>query len=262
MPTSSLTAVWDGTRAYLLREATLLIPVALGTIGLATLILSLATPTQVPGAALQPGPWMYWLIPWYLLLAIGTLALSVLAMMPGLSVREALTRSGGRLAHAVGATLLLGMGALLLLFFVGRAAALTARIAGMGAAQANALGLALALPVLAALAMRFLFLFPALVEPGGVFAALRASWRASGTCWGRLLLLWLGLGLISLLLLAAIEYGLGSLLLIAARMLGDPALGVLLVRVVVALVSSLIQLITISYFARLYVAVSRPSKGI
>jgi hypothetical protein len=262
MPTISLTAVWDETRAYLLREAALLIPVALGTIGVATVILSLVTPTQAPGVAMQPGPWMYWLIPWFLLLAMGTLALSTLAMIPGISVREALTRAGARLGPAIGATALLGVGALLLLFLIGRAAALVAQLVGMGATQASGLGVALALPVLVMFAMRFLFLFPALVEQRGVIAGLRASWRASESCKWRLLLLWLGLGLVSLLLLATIEYGVGSLLLILSRALGDPALGVLLVRLIVALVSSLIQLITISYFARLYVSASRPSKGI
>jgi len=101
-----------------------------------------------------------------------------------------------------------------------------------------------------------------LVEHGRVVGALRASWRATESCKWRLLLLWLGLGMVSLLLLATVEFGVGSALLIVARALGDPALGILCVRLVVALVSSLIQLITISYFARLYVRASRPSSGI
>jgi len=262
MPTMSLTAVWDETRAYLVREAGLLIPVALGTIGIATMILSLAAPAQTPGTPMRPGPWMYWLIPWFLLLASGTLTLSALAIMPGISVREGLTRAGACLAQAVGATALLGLGALLLLFFIGQTAALVVRMFGMGAAEAAALGIALTVPVIVICAMRFLFLFPALVEHGRVIGALRASWRATESCKWRLLLLWLGLGMVSLLLLATVEFGIGSALLIVARALGDPALGILCVRLVVALVSSLIQLITISYFARLYVRASRPSSGI
>jgi len=262
MPSISLTAVWDETRAYLTREIGILIPVALGTIGLATVILSLATPEQAAGSAVQPGPWMFWLIPWLLLLTLGGLALSALAIIPGISVREALTRAASRLGHAVGVTLLLGFAATLLVLLVGSALGIVGRVAGLAANQAAAFGIVVALPLIFLLAVRFLFLFPALIDQKGAIAALRASWRASAPCQWRLMLLWIGIGAASLLLLAAVEYGVGSLLLLLARALGDPRLGELLVQLVVAFVSSLIQLVTISYFARLYWCASGSSSGI
>ena len=265
MPTISLTSLWDETRAYLVREAGLLIPVALGTIGLAMVILFLAVPEQQAAGPVKPtppGPWMIWLIPYFLLLVGGMLSLSALAIRPGMSVREALVLAGRRLAPALAALLFLAFSGMLLLLLLGRVIAIVGRLIGLGTVQAASLGMAIAIPVLLMIAVRFLFLLPALASGQGVAAALRSSWRLSAPLKWRLLLLWLGFGLIALLLLATVEFGVGSILLLLARVAGDPLLGQRLVQLMVALLSSLVQLAWLSYVARLYARLAGSSSGI
>jgi hypothetical protein len=262
MPTISLTSLWDETRAYLAREAALLIPVALGTIGLAMVILFLAAPEQQAGKPMPPGPWMVWLIPYFLLLVCGMLALSALAIRPGMSVREALVLAGRRLLPALATLVLLGLAAMALLFLLGRAVAIVGQLVGLGTVQAASLGMMIALPVLLVLAVRFLFFFPAMAAGEGMAGALGASWRLTAPFKWRLLVVWLGFGLVTLLLLATVEFGIGSLMLLVTRAAGDPALGERLVQLLIALLSSLIQLVWLSYVARLYARLAGSINGI
>lgn len=262
MRTVSLTSAWDDTRAYIAREMALLTPVALGTIGLGMVILFLAAPDTPPGGQLQPGPWMLALIPYLLLLAGGALALSALALTPGMSVREALTAAARRLASAIGALMLLAVGAFFLLLVISQIAALLGRFAGIGISQSVTLGVAIALPLLAILGVRFLFAVPAIVSGFGPAAALRHSWRISDPCKWRLVALWIVVQLLSLLLVATIEFGLGSLILMAAKAAGDPASGARMVQILVALLSAMILMVWVSYVARLYRALVGSSSGI
>lgn len=262
MQSISLAAVWDDTRAYLMREAALLVPVALGTIGLGMVVLFLAVPAPQADGQVQPGPWMLWAIPYLLLLATGSLALSALALVPGMSVREALERAARRLLPTIGALLLLALAAAGVLVVLSQAVALIGRFAGMGLEQAVAFGVTLALPLLAILGVRFLFALPAIVLGHGPLAALSDSWQTSRPCRWRLFALWVGVQLASLLLIAAVEFGLGSLILVAAKAAGDPALGARIMQIVLALLSCLILMVWVSYVARLYRALSGSSKGI
>lgn len=262
MRTVSLTNAWDDTRAYLVREAALLVPLALGTMGLGMVILFLAAPEPQPGGQLQPGPWMVWAIPYLLLLALGSLALSALALTPGMSVREALMVAARRLGNAIAALLLLALGALGVLLVISQLAAMLGRFAGMGLQQAVTLGVTVALPLLALLGVRFLFAVPAIAAGQGAMAALRTSWRVSDSCKWRLFALWIGVQLLSLLLIATLEFGLGSLILLATKAAGDPALGVRLMQIALALLSSMILMVWVSYIARLYRALSGSSNGI
>jgi len=262
MPNISLAAIWDETRAYIAREAALLLPVTAGTIGVAMVILFLAVPEQTPGAPpLQPGAWALWLIPYFLLLMAGTLALSALAIKPGLSVREALLLAVRRLPQGVALIGLLALAALLLVFFIGRVAMIMARLSGADAAQGASMGIALSVGVMMVLSVRCIFALPAIAAGAGPVGALAASWRVSAPYKWRLLLLWIAIGFVSLLLLVTVEFGVGSLILLLTRALGDPSLGTLLVQLVLALVSCLIQLVWLSFIARLYLGLSRSARG-
>ncbi|CAN5316769.1 hypothetical protein BH09PSE3_BH09PSE3_24600 [soil metagenome] len=109
----SMNVVWEDTVAFLRREAGLVIPLALATSLVGDVVNSLAAPAT---AAAPPNPLLsvvtlaavIWTI-------IGQLAIMALVLRPGSSVGEALSLAVRRLPTLIGAALLVGVGATILL---------------------------------------------------------------------------------------------------------------------------------------------------
>ena len=101
----SLGAVWQETAIFMRAELSLVMPIALAGFGLPIVILQLLIPDRLSPDTVY-GPWMWALIPYALFSMAGSLAISALALRPGISVREALVLAARRMPVAVGVTVI------------------------------------------------------------------------------------------------------------------------------------------------------------
>ena len=110
MKSFSLGAAWEETIALLRREHALLVPVALALFGPAQIMIELGVPHEMPAAGTGPAPGgaLLLVFPAMILVFLANLAITRLALIPGISVAEALSSGLRRLPRALGATLLLG----------------------------------------------------------------------------------------------------------------------------------------------------------
>lgn len=254
MPRLSMSEIWDETRTFLAREKALVLPLGFATFGVALLLLGLTAPQGGAGATRMPaGPWMLWLVPGFLLMTIGYLAISAIVLLPNISVREALGIAMARLPSAILLTGLL-VGAMLLLLTI---AAMIMGVLGAGLGwamgQAVVASLAIALIPMFWLSIRLVVLWPLLVDRGprpldaiGRSFALTAGYAAR-------------IG--ALILLAAMVYMLGtgvaqiaggSVFLLIGRVLGSPGLGHTLTAILVAAVGGLLATVWSLFVALLY----------
>lgn len=179
MPVLSITAAWNEAEAFVRREARLLFPIAFMLVALPTAVLQLVTPRADPGQLPPPGSWLLFLALATVTSAIGSLALTHLALQPGASVAEALQRGARRFIMLIGAGILVVVGAFLAL--VPLILALGAvGMAGPGAGPSAALTLLVvivAASVALLLSARLLLVTPvAAAEDVGPIGMLRRSW--------------------------------------------------------------------------------------
>lgn len=235
MPPVSFSRAWDETAALVRREAGLLVPVALALIVLPGVLLDQVRPASAPLPAAPPAgfePAMLANLANLLVTLFASLVLTLLALRPGISVSEAMGAALRRFGVAVSASLLLGLGFALLV-----APAMPIVLGGEGAVQRLNPAFALLLLVyLVGVAVGLLFALVRLLllntvvaaEPLGVFATLARSWELTRG------LFWRMLGFLGLFVLAsmvasvAVVAGGGTVLLGLGRLLGDEALGRLL----------------------------------
>lgn len=103
----SLGGVWEETIAFVRAELALLMPVALAGFALPLIALQLLLPARLMiGDQIAGGPWGWALPPYALCSMTATLALTALALRPGISVRESLVLAVRRLPAAIGLVLL------------------------------------------------------------------------------------------------------------------------------------------------------------
>jgi hypothetical protein len=87
----SLGALWEETAAFVRAEAQLLLPVAFAGFGLPPILMELAMPDPaMVGPQMVLGPWMWGFVPYALVNIVASVAVSALALRPGVSVREAI----------------------------------------------------------------------------------------------------------------------------------------------------------------------------
>ncbi|WP_174273980.1 hypothetical protein [Sphingomonas bacterium] len=230
-------------RAFAVAEWRLALPVALAFLGLPQLIAGLLLTSRVrvmpqTVADLQSFsldlPW--WWTPILLLMllvsAVGALALMGLALVPRISVREALVLAFRRFPHWLGAAILLFTGVFLALILV---------MIVIGLARGGEL-LAVAFTFLAMLGgLLFAVLLLPIAADGrlGPVALLRAGAKRYRGSWGRIaggMLLYLATAWIAMM---ALQVSLGSLLLLAGRLLASPQTGAILATVLASLISAL-----------------------
>ena len=97
MANLSITAAWEESVAFVRREGRLLFPVSFMLIALPVAVTEALTPASAAGQPPAGGAWLV-LFPVALLLsAIGNVAITSLALRPGISVGEALRHGAARL---------------------------------------------------------------------------------------------------------------------------------------------------------------------
>lgn len=103
----SISIAWNEAVAFITRESALIFPVALALVALPSYFLQLLVPVTAEGQQPEPGLWMLLLIPVFLVVMLGTLTLSTLALRPGLTVGQAIAASARRLPVLAGAALII-----------------------------------------------------------------------------------------------------------------------------------------------------------
>ncbi|WP_156679546.1 hypothetical protein [Sphingomonas profundi] len=232
----SFSTAWDDTNAIVRREAALLVPVALALIVLPGVVLDRVRPSaavMAKGAAAGAFEPALLANPLNLLVTLfASLVLSLLALRPGISVAEAMREAGGRFPVAVGSSLLLGIG-----FALVAAPALPIVLGGEGAVQRlNPAFALLLLLYLVAIALGLVFAMVRLLllntvavgERRGVFATIARSWEMTRGLFWRLLGFVLLFVAASVIAAVAVVTAGGTVLLALGRLLGDEALGRLL----------------------------------
>lgn len=246
----SLGAVWQETATFLRAEFALVLPIALAAFGLPIVVLQLLIPAQLtPETA--AGPWMWALVPYALCSMVGTLAISGLALRPGISVAEALGRALRRLPMAIGVALI-ALGAMM-------AAMVLVSIAGgieRGVLGRSGPVFAVALFALLAVAIsalvRALPVWTLIAErDDGPVASLRAALRLTHGRYLRLLLLRAVAWASQLVILLVVWMPVADILNLIGRATQSAALGQLLGLIAGGLVMAGIIATWTVYVARL-----------
>lgn len=182
MTAFSLGTIWEETIAFLRRESGLLIPVALITYGPAHLLINYsieATAAMREGVDKAPDMRMLLIFPGLLAYLFGNLTIASMALTPGISVREALSRAGGRLLTALGAMFLMGLGLIAVIAVIAIIVALCAivfRVDPRSPAVSRQLVFLLMIPM-TIVATRMMPLIPVVAKEGtGPLEAVRRSW--------------------------------------------------------------------------------------
>jgi hypothetical protein len=186
---------------------------------------------------------------------LGSLAITALALLPRISVGEAIARAGRRLWVELVAVLMLFGVLTLLLLLCGMAVMMSG--ASAAGAQSLLVGLIFGISIYAGvrLSLRHGVL---ITQPVGPVATIRESWvLSSGSFWR--LLLALALYLVgSMVVLLALNTAIGAMLLLGARLAGSPELGIVLTQVLgrtlAGLVGGGIALLNAAFFAQLSAA--------
>jgi hypothetical protein len=96
-----VSAIWDETRAFVQREAKLLVPVALATLAIGSAGTELASDMSRTTGGMSAGILVILLMS-LLLVALGQLAILAMVLKPGISVGESLSRGLSRLLKVIG----------------------------------------------------------------------------------------------------------------------------------------------------------------
>lgn len=261
----SITQAWNETAEFVKREARLLFPVAFLLVALPGAIVQLFAPPALPGSLPEPGMWMLLMPVTVVVAMIGTIALSYLALRPGASVGEALQVGARRFIFLLAASLLVGLGMLLVLVPL---VALAGGLAFAGGPASGAAGAAVMLMLflfmLAAIALwvRLVMMTPvAAVERAGPIAMIRRSWELTRGHFWRLL------GFVLLVLVAALVVMLviGSIAgIVVVLIAGRPeplTLPAILLGLVGAAVQAVFSMIFATLIARIYAQLSGGGPG-
>lgn len=251
--TLSLGTVWEETVAFFRTEIALLLPIAFLGFGLPLVAMQLAMPDKIViGDHLVGGAWMLGMIPFTLFSMTATLAISALALHPGMSVRESLLLALKRLPSGIGIALL----CLATLF------ALTIVVSILGAVEAGVTGrsgpvlivaVILMLAALISLLVRILPVWAVLaLAPQRPMAALRRAFVATRPYYLRLLLLrivaWTSQSLIAVVALMPVVV----IFRLVGRATGAPTIAEVLALVVGGMVTATLAALWTVYVARLY----------
>ncbi|WP_336959635.1 hypothetical protein [Sphingobium aquiterrae] len=257
MATLSIGKAWEDSIAFVRREWQLLFPVAFLFVALPVAILQQMVPPEMAQWAMAPQgdppmlPPSFWLAVALtsLITSFGSLALYALALLPGISVAEALQLGVRRFGTLV-LIMLVFMGALLALTI-----ALTLLFVGLGflskaVAAVLAILLGLAIMVLGVLAgVRMILLNPVLIDTAlGPVDAIRRSWTlARGHFW-RLFGFILVIAIFSFVVTQAAAAVFGSI----AGLLGGATAAQAVGELASIIISTVVQVYFLVMLARIY----------
>jgi hypothetical protein len=258
----SFTEVWDQTRAFVASELSLLAPVALTCFAVPLLLLSMVMP-QAPSVDTPPPPgtWMIWPVPLFIIEVFGWLTLVALALVPAISVGEAMRRALTRLPAALGVMAVLAVAGFILLIALGVVATSVSVLAGSGKNATMSFTIVLLISAMLVAITRLSVLWPTVVDGhGGPIRSLRRALQlTTGEFWHLLGLLLLAATISALLSLTAQLAG-GSVMLLLGRIVHSEALGRSLALALNAIVVGLWQMVTVIFVAFLYRAFVRTGR--
>jgi hypothetical protein len=256
----SIGRMWDDSWAFLRAEFALLLPVALATIGAAMLLLTLVIPEPV-NDQLPRGPWLLWLLPVYALMLTGVLAISGLALRPGLSVGDGLRLGVRRLPTAAMIVLLLAAVSVVASVPVALATLIDVQRTGAPGALTAIANSAM----LVAMLWLWIRLLPtwALVADGDrtAMATLRTCFAMTRGQAGRLLALAVLAVAAAAVVGAAILFAGGAVLMVLGRAVGGPEIGALLVSILLAVLVAIGTTMWTVIVAFLYRQLSTTTSG-
>jgi hypothetical protein len=269
----SISSAWNETAAFVKQHAGTLFLISFGLLALPGILLQVALPhllggrlIMTPGVRPDPGQ-IIQALPWFMLLVIplallhlwGTLTLNVLALCRETAAGPAFARAGRRILPVLGAGVIVGIGAVLVMLpFIG----IIALIGRSGHLGMLALLVLVAPFLLLALWSRLIVMNPVgAAEPLGPIAIIKRSWAlTAGHFWklfGFVLLM-----IVVYLVLAIVVAGIGGILVML--LMGPPLPGTA-ASIVMALISGLLQAVCLLYFlvlvARIYAQLSGDESG-
>lgn len=251
----SLGTIWEETLAFLRREGALLMPVALATFGVAQLLLEIGMggkPAGGPALASFSSQSLL-LLPAMLLLLIGNLAVSRIALMPGRSIGESLSDTLRSLPRALGVMLLIFtiMAAIALVIVIAATlGAMTFRV-DPKAITPNIM-IVLMIPMLV-IGIRMLMLVPLLsVNELRPIEAIRRAWALSRPHFLRFVGVFAIAMMLTIILAMVQLFVIGSLFQLLALAISDGQLVVILQALVDATLKALLSLAITVYIALIY----------
>jgi len=256
----SIDEVWNDARGFFVRERALVLPIGFATFGLAALLGGLVVPAPEPPAReIPPGPWVFALVPILLLILTGYLSLSRIALRPRISVAEGLRDALRLLPRGIGLLLAMGLVMVSLSLIAGIFVGLLSVVAGIAQQAMLLLALAVFAPPAVVVSIRFALLWPTLADQEGTiretFIRGVAITRGHAVKILGVLVAYL---MLYLLLVAVLESALGLVLIVISRMAGLPALGPLLVTVLLAAFNAVYMSFWTIFLARLYARLAWP----
>jgi hypothetical protein len=264
----SISSAWSETATFVKREAGTLFLISFGLLALPSILLQIGMPylfggglMMTPGTRPDPSLILH-ALPWFALLVIplvllnlwGTLTLNVLALRRETVAGAAFALAARRILPVLGAGLLVGIGAVVLMAPV---IAVVAFVGRGGHVGLLALLFLAAFVLILALWIRLMLINAVgAAEPVGPIEILRRSWvLTAGHFWK--LLGFLLLMLVVYMVLALVVGGIGGILVVLA--MGPPLPGTA-AAIVVSLLSGVLQAVCLLYFlvlvARIYAQLS------
>jgi hypothetical protein len=253
MGSFSLGTTWEEMTAFIRREGALLLPIAMATFAVGTIIVKFA----LGGAASTPGmlptsaSGLLLLVPALLIFVLGNLAISLVVLVPGISVGEALRRAAARMLTAVLAGIVVGfvatLAGMLLMVPLGivlMLAGVTSQI-GVAAALMGVLMVVISAPMLLA---------PPVIatEPVGPIDAVKRVVTLARHNFGRLLATFAIVMLLSVMVNGIAGLVLASVVRLLALTLGNTELFQLFADLILAAIGAVISMGAGVYVALAY----------
>ncbi len=252
----SMSAIWDESAALIRRESHLLVPVALATVGIGSVISGLTQP-ETPAAGLG-AIGAFGFVIGNILSLIGNLAMMALALMPGMSVGESLRLAVARMPKMFGivalfliALIVMMIPIVIILKFSGAPIS-----ANMTAEELPAMAILLVLIVGAVLlyaSARLVTLSAAMVDRNPpVIEAIKSSFVATRGIAAKIVGVVLLFFVVTLVVSGAAASISGILFGMLGKAVGAPLLGKGLTVLVTGMVSALLSIVSTVFAAMLY----------
>ena len=254
--TISMSAIWDESAALIRRESHLLVPVALATVGIGSMISGLTQP-ETPAAGLGATGVLGFLVG-NILVMLGTLALSALALMPGMSVGESIRLALARLPKMLGIAAMFVNALIVMMIPVAIILAMSGAAISPNMTAEDLPGVAIlcALVIVAALiyvSARLITMSAAIVDRNPpIIEAIRSSFASTSGIVAKIVGVLLLFFIVTLVASGAVASISGILFGMLGKAVGAPLLGTGLTVLVTGMVSALLSIVSSVFAAMLY----------